>query len=188
MAVQYPPITVEEFDVWAAQPENQNRTFEYIAGRIVEKAASNPRASQLAARFGRYLGQFVEDDHDLGYVTGADGGYMVVGERYVPDVAYLNKSKQLVARGYNPDPPDLVVEVISADIERRSDRQKEIEELLTKVSNYLAAGVEVWIVDPDRQTVAVHRTGHKVVIFGVEYTLTSDLLPGFSLELRRVFR
>jgi Uma2 family endonuclease len=188
MTLQRPTITAEEFDAWALQPENLSRNFELIAGRIVEKVATNPRASQLAVRCARYVAVFVEDENDLGSVTGADGGYMVVGERYIPDAAYIHRDKDLVKRGYNPEPPDLVIEVISADIERRSDRQKEIEELLTKVSNYLAAGVEVWIIDPDKQTLAVHHTGRKVLIFGVGDTLVSDVLPGFTLEMQKLFR
>ncbi len=131
---------------------------------------------------------FVEYEQDLGAVTGADGGYMVLGDRYIPDVAYIHKSKRIVRRGYNPDPPDIVVEVISADEERRSDRLREMDDLLIKVSNYLAAGIEVWIADPEKQTLTVHQPGQKVSILSSTDTLTSDRLPGFALELAKVFR
>ena len=185
MTVQEPSITVEEFDAWALE---QTALFEYIAGKVVEKVASNPIASQVAARFVHFLMQFVEYEQEMGSVTGADGGYMILGERYIPDVAYIHKSKRIVRRGYNPDPPDIVVEVISADEERRSDRQREIEDLLTKVSNYLAADIEVWIADPEKSTLAVHRPGQKVIFLNRDDILTSDRLPGFALELTKVFR
>jgi Uma2 family endonuclease len=184
MAVQEPSMTVEAFDTWAL---DQDELFEYIGGRVVEKVASNPKASQIAVRFARYLGQFVEDEQDLGAVTGADGGYKILGERYIPDVAFIHKSKRIVRRGYNPDPSDIVVEVISADEECQSDRQREIEDLLTRVSNYLAAEIEVWIAAPDKSTLAVHRPGEKVVVLTSDDSLTSDRLPGFTLELTKVF-
>ncbi len=183
-------VTDEQFSVFIDRPENQGRSFERIDGRIVEKVASNPRASQVAARFVRYMGLFAEDEHDLGHVTGADGGYKVAGEDYIPDAAFISKAKQadLVRRGYNPYPPDLAVEVISADIERRSDRKKEIEDLLIKLTNYLSDGVEVWIADLDKETVSQHRPGQKAVTFGRNDTLTTSVLPGFALELDRIFR
>jgi Uma2 family endonuclease len=183
-------VTDEQFEEFVNRPENQNRLFERIDGRIVEKMASNPRASQVAARFVRYMGLFVEDEHDLGHVTGADGGFKVAGEEYIPDAAFISKDKQasLVRRGYNPYPPDIAVEVISADIERRSDRKKEIEDLLIKLTNYLSEGVEVWIVDLDRETVSQHRPGQKAMTFGRAETLTTSVLPGFALELERIFR
>lgn len=183
-------VTDEQFQAFIALPENQGRLFERIDGRIVEKLASNPRASQVAGRFVRYLGLFAEDEHDLGHVTGADGGYKVAGEDYIPDAAFISNAKQdkLVRRGYNPYPPDLAVEVISADIERRSDRKKEIEDLLIKLTNYLSDGVEVWIVDLDRETVSQHRPGQKAITFSRTDTLTTSVLPGFSLELERIFR
>jgi Uma2 family endonuclease len=188
MALQRQLVTAEEFDEWVRLPENQSGIYELIAGRIVEKMPTNPRASLVAGRCLRYMGVFAEDENDLGYVTGADGGYMIMGERYAPDVAFISKLKRFVNQGYNPDPPDIAVEFISAAAERQSDRQREIGELLIKVSNYLAAGVEVWVVDPDAETVAIHRPGQKVIVLGADDTLTTAVLPGFSLELRKIFR
>ncbi len=72
--------------------------------------------------------------------------------------------------------PDLVVEVVSG---RRSyDR-------ITKRSVYGDAGVpEYWIVDPARSLVEVVRSEATAE---AEQTLTSALLPGFALDLRRLF-
>ena len=43
---------------------------------------------------------------------------MVDGQRFAPDVAYVGPGKRFVNRGYNPDPPDLAVEVVSDESER----------------------------------------------------------------------
>jgi Uma2 family endonuclease len=76
---------LDEFDRWLRRPENANRDFEFIGGRIVE-VGSNPYSSQVAVLIGAMLTVYVVQ-HDLGWVTGADGGYQVGSERYIPDVA-----------------------------------------------------------------------------------------------------
>lgn len=74
-----------------------------------------------------------------GHVTGEGGGYRVSAERYAPDVAYLayDKQAELAREGYNPNPPDLAVEVIS------SGDTRELALLRVKINNDLAAGTVV---------------------------------------------
>src|SRR5688500_7163183 len=84
--------TAEEFDEFIWLPENVQRNFVLIAGEIVEKMVSNSYCSIIELRINRRLGAFVED-HDLGWVTVPDGGYMVAGERYIPDIAYLSQKR-----------------------------------------------------------------------------------------------
>ena len=180
MAVQIQRATIEEFERFIGLPENADRLFEYIGGEIVE-VPSNPYSSYLGARISRHLMDFVEA-HDLGYVTGEAGGYMVSGERYAPDVAFVSKARQpqLARTGYNPAPPDLAVEIFSpTDSERR---------LSVKISNYLAAGTVVAVVYPDEQEIAIHRPGQRVTILGIDDTLDGgDILPGFRLPLKAIF-
>src|SRR5262245_54530896 len=107
MAVQKKIHTVEEFDEFAELPENADRILEFIGGKIVE-VPSNPFSSMLGMRIALRIGNHVEK-YDLGFVTGEAGGYMVDGERYAPDVAYISKERQpeLARKGYNPNPPNL---------------------------------------------------------------------------------
>ncbi len=113
MAVQSKRYTVEEFDHFVDLPENADKLFEYIGGEIVE-VPSNPYSSEISARMSYWITDYALK-HKSGHVTGEGGGYMVSGERYAPDVAYIAKSRQekLAERGYNPLPPDLAVEVLS---------------------------------------------------------------------------
>ncbi len=137
MTVGIEQVTVAEFDRFVEQPENADKLFEYIGGEIVE-VPSNPYVSHIASRINRRLGNFVED-RDLGYITDGQGGYTVSGERYAPDVAYLaKKNGPLAAKGYNPNPPDLAVEVLS------SARDRDLVRL--KIANYLAAGTLTWSI------------------------------------------
>ena len=137
------PMTVEAFDEWVELPENADRLFEYIGGETVE-VPSNAFASMVAGIILGELYIFLKGKN-LGYLTGEAGGYRVSGERYAPDVAFISKARQetLATRGYNPVPPDLVVEV---DFPSTYESQRQ---LITKVVNYLAAGTVVWVVLPE---------------------------------------
>ncbi len=78
--------------------------------------------------------------------------------------------------------PDLAIEVVSP-----YDRYSEIDD---KVEHYLADGVHlVWVVDPQRHKVSVHRSdSDQPTILRENGTLDGDeLLPGFSLALKALF-
>ena len=180
MAVQIKRHTIEEFDTWVALPENAERLFEFVGGEIVE-VPSNPYSSYVSSRIIRRMGAFVED-HDLGYVTGKAGGYMVLGERYAPDVAYISRERQpeLPEEGYNPNPPDLAVEVVSP-----SD---DLKRLQIKVVNYLAAGTVVWVVYSETREVEIYAPGKAVKIVDINGVLDGgDVLPGFTLPVKEIF-
>src|SRR5258706_16357175 len=142
MAVQSKShVTVEEFDRIAGLSENRDKRLEFIGGEVVEVVTNN-YASWVASRILIAIGGYIEAHH-LGYTTGADGGYMVSGERYIPDVAFISKARQSEPshETYNTNPPDLAVEVVSP-----TDQPKGITD---KVANYLSAGKVVWVIYPD---------------------------------------
>jgi Uma2 family endonuclease len=57
-----------------------------------------------------------------------------------------------------------------------------------KVRDYLAAGTrQVWIIDPKRRSVTVHRPDADPHVLGPDDLLEGgDLLPGFSLRVSRL--
>jgi Uma2 family endonuclease len=174
-------MTVAEFDEWVNLPEQADQLYEFIGGEIIE-VPSNIYVSNVASRINRRLGNFVEDN-DLGFVTGEAGGYMVSGERYAPDVAYLSSIKQeklLYKSGYNSIPPDLAVEVVSPDDSEHN--------LTIKVANYLAAATVVWVVRPDEKEVEIFVPGQPVKRLTVNDTVDGgQVLPGFSLPVKDIF-
>lgn len=174
--------TSADFDAFVRLPENSERTLEFIGGEIVE-VPSNPLASKIAGLILTALNVYLRE-YDIGHVTGADGGYMVGNERYVPDVAFISYARQpeLPASGYNPAPPDLAVEVIS-DPASGEEQQR----LRFKVSHYTAAGTVVWVVNPVQQTVEVHEPGQPAQLVGRDGVLTAACLPGFALPLTAIF-
>lgn len=178
--VTHARLTVEEFDRIAALPENADKRLEFVAGEIVE-LVSNNYCSELAITIAAEIKVHVKHN-GLGPVTGADGGYRVFGERYIPDVAFISKAKQPEPsyEAYNPQAPDLVVEVISP-----TDVQKEV---LEKVANYLAAGTVIWLVYPDTQEVKVFEPGRPVKTVTRDGILDGgSVLPGFKLPLSNIF-
>ncbi|MEQ8676291.1 MAG: Uma2 family endonuclease [Aggregatilineales bacterium] len=184
MVVQaHPAVSIEEFEALITRPENAERLFEYIGGRAVE-VPSNPLASKIAGIIFGELYIWLKT-HDIGHLTGESGGYLVDGEKYAPDVAFVAYEKQqfLADKGYNPLPPDLAVEVISDPT-----NAQEQEDLRIKISHYMKAGTIVWVFDRKKLTVEVHQPGKSLVFVDAEGTLDGGtILPGFTLKVAYVF-
>lgn len=173
-------MTAAAFDQWVQLPAHRDQDYEYIAGEVFP-VVTNQYCSQVAMLIGAAVTLFVKYN-GLGHVTGADGGYVVRGERYLPDVGFISKVRQPEPchETYNPLAPDLAVEVVSP-----SDQEKP---LLVKLSNYLAAGTTVWIVYPVEKEVHVHRPGEGATVLDIDAALSGgDVLPGFTLPVREIF-
>ena len=101
-----------------------------------------------------------------------------------PDVAFLSEARVVETAGiadYLPGSPDLVIEVISPN-----DRYTEVEE---KVAEWLEHGAKlVFVVNPRRRTVAVHRPGQLTRTLGIDDLLDGeDVVPGWSMAVRELF-
>ncbi|MEP6989112.1 MAG: Uma2 family endonuclease [Chloroflexota bacterium] len=175
------PVTKEQFYEFALRPENRDRNFEYIAGEIVE-VVSNNESSEAAAILITYFGGYVVI-HKLGRITGADGGYVVSGEDYIPDAAFVSYKRQPVRPtkvAYNPVAPDLAIEVLSPG--------NTPSEMATKVTNYMAAGTVLWLVNTEKKQLDVHTPGQPVKRLRVGDVLEGgDVLPGFRLAVANIF-
>jgi len=175
-------LTIEQFDEFVQKPENANRRFEYVGGEVIE-VVSRWYSSFVASVIMSYVSTFILQNR-LGIFTGADGGYIVEGERYIPDVGFIRTSRMKGVRIddiYIPNAPDLAVEVISPS--------NQVREISVKVTNYLAAGTIVWVVYPDQEEVHIHRPNQAVeVLKGEKATLNGEtILPNFKLKLADIF-
>lgn len=181
MVLDIQKMTVSEFDAWVLLPENIEHNFEYIRGETVP-VVSNSKSSKIGLLIGSFITVYVESN-DLGHTTGADGGYQVQDERYIPDVGFITKARMPVLEdaSYISIAPDLAVEVVSP-----TDSQR----LLTvKIGNYLAAGTTIWVVYPDEKAVDIYAPNQAVVLLEGEDTLEGrSLLPNFRLALKTVFK
>jgi Uma2 family endonuclease len=181
MAVQTRAYTVEEFDQFAALPENAERRLEYIGGEIID-VVSNSYSSEVAVNISFFIKLYLRQHGIGGHVTGADGGYMVAGQRFIPDVAFISAAKQPAPSHdpYNPNAPDLAVKVLSPDDVPRVVR--------FEVASYWAAGTVVWIVNTERKQVELYTPGQPPQQLGIDDTLDGGaVLPGFTLAVRDIF-
>lgn len=174
-------MRVEDFEVLATHPEAP--MMEWIGGEVYE-VPSNPFVSMIAIKIAFAIMRYLEAN-PIAFVTGEHGGYVVNGHRYAPDVAVILKARQpeLARKGYNPNPPDLAVEVISDP-----ENAEESRVLRLKLSNYAAAGTIVWVIEPQGQHAEVYAPGQAGVLLTTDHALTAEaVLPGFSLPLRELF-
>lgn len=175
-------VTLAEFEAWIDATNHLDQRFEWIGGEIVE-VPSNPYVSKVAGWILTAINLYLLMN-DIGHSTGESGGYIVNGERYAPDVAFISYERQpeLTHIGYNPQPPNLAVEVIS-----NPDNREEQANLRRKLANYLAADVMVWIVNPYERWVEVYQWGKPVeVLEEDDLLLGRDILPGFTLPVSAI--
>jgi len=182
MVVQKKTYTYTEYARLIDSPDNANTILELIDGEIEEKMASFT-PSRIALRIGYFLSEYL-DERNLGYVTGADGGYIMSDDNvFIPDVGYIAKERmpQTPAREV-PTPPDLAVEVKSPTDTKRAMRQK--------AEKYLQFGTRlVWLVFPDEQLVEIYTPDDDVITVGMDGVLEGDpILPDFTLPVRNIFR
>lgn len=173
--------TLDEFEQFIDRPTNQDRTFEFIGGEIVE-VPSNPYVSAIASRISFFIMLFLQTNRIAGNVTGEAGAYIVGDERYAPDVAYISAKRQprLNRTSFNPNPPELAVEVISPSDDMRR--------LTIKIANYMLVGTLVWVVYPESREVHIYQSGHKPQILTIDDALSgAPILPGLTIPVKDIF-
>ncbi|MDE0609243.1 MAG: Uma2 family endonuclease [Anaerolineaceae bacterium] len=178
-------LTAADFDNFIADHVG-DEIYEFVDGKVVQ-VPSNPWVSSIAATIVFFIMLHMRRHNDAGNLAGADGGFMVNGQRFAPDIAYVGPDKRFADRGYNPDPPDLAVEVVSDEANRT-----ELNDLAAKLPHYRAAGVTVWVILPRAQRAEIHDPAadpsQVPATLGPDDTLTGPaFLPGFSLPLREIF-
>ncbi|MDY3556884.1 Uma2 family endonuclease [Gemmata sp. JC717] len=167
---------------------------ELVRGRVVwsGQEVTNGREGGGVAKFrrgvisqnaARLLGDFVRA-HDLGWVAINDT-FVPVGPDTVRGADVLYVSYARVPKGEPPEdltvPPELVIEVRSP-----TDRWTE---LMTKMLEYLAAGVGVVVIlDPKTRSASVYRDEDRQDIFeSTDELKLPDVLPGFAVPVARFF-
>jgi Uma2 family endonuclease len=159
---------------------------ELVRGELRTMPPAGSDHGEHTSIFDGSLGPFVRANK-LGRVVAGDPGFRLTTNPdtvRAPDVAFLRRDKVPGGRlppGYFPGAPDLAVEVISPN-----DVYSEVEK---KAKEWLQYGAQVvFVVNPRRKVVAVHRPGQPVAILGMEDTLTAeDVVPGWSMAVRDLF-
>ena len=160
---------------------------ELVRGRIVTMNVPAPRHGHFCALICRLVGNYAEDEKDLGRVMTNDSG--VVTERGPdtvrgPDVSfysYKRVPKGALPDGYLDVAPEIVFEVRSP-----TDRWSETG---AKVNEYLNGAVlAVCVLDPRTESITVYDNDGPPRVFYKGDTLTlPDILPGFEMAIARLF-
>ena len=189
MAIQKRLYTVD--DVWElqSQPGNADKNYELIKGELFELSPTNYPHGRLAGRLFRYFEEYAES-RNLGEAS-VDVGFHPAHDRttlLAPDVAFISSPRR-------PDPeeftfvgfmPDLAVEIKSPS--------NTMVELRRKAAIYLKYGAQLlWLVNPMERCAEVCRLNadRRIQTEFVDSDgklIGEDVLPGFELELRQLYR
>lgn len=143
-------------------------------------------AIEVAFALRRYL-----KNYPLGEVLGADG-LLQIGPKLVrgPDVSFISwgrfPGRPLPSERVWAVVPDLAVEVLSPG--------NTPAEMARKVNDYFAAGTKVvWTINPATRRAVVHSAGTSVYASPSDIDANGEIccgamLPGFMLELSKIFR
>ena len=177
-------------DVWelAHQTGNDGRRFELMDGELFEMSPTGAEHGSLAVILSHHIYSFA-NARGLGIVT-VETGHHPPGDRstlLAPDIAFTSKARlpQPIPKKYMPLMPDLAVEILSPG--------DSIRQAHKKAALYLRHGAQrVWIVLPAKKGIDVCRAAPngdmEREFIGREGSLSGEpVLPGFTLELRRLF-
>lgn len=175
-------ITAEEL---ADRPETDDHE-ELVRGSIVREPPPGYGHGSMQLRIGALLDDWVRQ-RGLGEVVTETGFVLSRGPDTVraPDVAFVAKDRvpgPAERSGYFQGAPDLAVEVRSPSDDDRAMKEKARE--------YLAAGSRmVWVVDPETETVTVHRPDAPPRGIDRRGMLDGgEVVPGFAVLAARILR
>ena len=165
---------------------------ELIKGVIFKMSPAPNRAHQeITGTIYRKIGNFLESRQCKVYIAPFD---VRIPRKSKEDKDIITVVQPDICVICNPDilddkgclgAPDLVVEVLSPGNSRK--------EVSNKFDVYEEAGVrEYWIVDPTHQTLQINKLVNDKYVpmraLAVGDIATSDVLPGFSLEMELLFK
>lgn len=164
---------------------DDGKRHEIIDGEHYVTPAASTQHQRVVLRIVVPLANFV-NDHDLGEVFVAPYDTVLSNVDIVqPDILFIStEHMHLITKANLQGAPDLVVEVLSTS-NRKYDET-------VKRQRYDIFGVaEYWIVHPDEHWLRIYRRRESglatVAELRVGDTLTTPLLPDFSLEVDLIF-
>jgi Uma2 family endonuclease len=167
------PLTLEQ-----ANRLSEGRTFELINGRMVFKMPDYKHAraqAKLCKKLDNYF-----DANPIGEVL-TELSHRLWPENprewRQPDLSIILNEHLQESEQYPTRAPDIAIEIISDD--------EAWTKLFEKAKLYFQKGSrEVWLVDPYEKGVTIVTPASKRWVLD---TLTSELLPGFQVELKDIF-
>ena len=181
------------YEAYLALPEIKQR-YEIVDGVLIMPPAPTPDHQWIMMEVAVRLRGFVSERR-AGVVLTAPVDLLIHREPLrtrQPDILYLSAERtgvkgrdELRKLQYLEMVPDLVVEVLSP-----SNTRRDIED---KLVDYRTIGIkECWLVSPEAETIEVlvlaSESAATEAIFGVDSSLSSEALSGFSMDIGEIFR
>lgn len=172
------------YDDYVNLPDDGNR-YEIIEGELVMTPAPKTGHQRISRRLLVQLTLFVEEKR-LGEVFDAPCDVVFSPENTVqPDILFVSKEQEKLITDDNiQGAPDWIIEILSP--------ATAYSDLIEKKETYEKFGVkEYWIVDPKKKRIELHglQEGKYQLLQKKEKTgkITSELLPGFAVDVKKVF-
>ena len=160
--------------------------YELVKGELHKMSPAGSEHGAVVMNLGAPLGMHVKANN-RGVVFGAETGFRLATDPdtvRAPDLAFVRRERipaTGIPKQFWPGAPDLAVEVLSP-----GDTVYEVEE---KIAEWLAAGASaVWVLNPKRRTVTVHRsTDGPRTLSGDDEIDGEDVVPGFRCRVGDLF-
>lgn len=174
-----------------------------VEGELVVVPPTGGTSSRKNFNLTQQLGNWVEANLSLG--EGFDSNALFVlpnGAKRSPDASWVERRRwdaltQQQQDGYVPLCPDFVVELRSQGHLHEAGfpgvakcpPTDSLEELQAKMREYIDNGARLgWLINPQDRQVEIYRINQQVELQQAPLTLSGeDVLPGFVLNLQRIF-
>jgi Uma2 family endonuclease len=180
-ATAMPLLTVENYRLL---PETGPR-FQLIEGELYMAPAPN-RYHQDISRNLEYIFLEYLEEHPIGKLYHAPFDvYLDETNVFQPDILFVSGERlSILSEAGAEGAPDFVVEILSPKTARLDLENKRVQ--------YAQHGVdELWIIDPNAKTVAIHRFSEKTdgpaSITPEGESITTRHFPGLQVDTRKVF-
>jgi Uma2 family endonuclease len=175
--------TIDEFQQFLGGASQRERRYELIDGYIMEKPIPTDEHSLLIGVAHGEL--YIHCRANKLGLPGPEHRFQIPGDyknSRLPDLSLIvDPDYPITTKGATQRPPDFILEVKSPDDNNDGLRER--------ARFYIANGVRlVWLAFPRPRIIEVYRPGIPSEILTIEDTLEGyDVLPGFSLEVAKLF-
>jgi Uma2 family endonuclease len=166
--------------------EQDNSIYELINGILMRRTSPILPHQRVSKKLDKAFGNFL-DKHPIGeHYPAPTDVFLDDNNGIVPDFSFVSKVRSFLLENdeYISGAPDIIVEIISPGTVKRDRVEK--KELYEKF-----AVKEYWLIDPANKSVeifTIEENKYELKLFlEAEDKLTSDLLPGFEMELTDLF-
>ncbi len=180
-------VTPEQFEALAVA--NRDLRLERTAqGELIVNPPTGGESGARNLSISTQLGNWYEENQELGEAFDSSTGFRLPnGSDRSPDASWVSRARWEALtpkqrKGFVPLCPDFVVEL-------RSESDS-LTKLQAKMQEYIDNGTRLgWLIDPLNRKVEIYRLGVAVEVLENPSDLSGeDVLPGFVLNLRRVWR